>query len=69
VKAIAVPSDFPKERGGEKTHVARRGSRSVEWYVFLETGIPNKPRGGVVGLNKFSVLEEVEAAIGGTARD
>jgi hypothetical protein len=32
-----TPSTFPKERGGEKAYSTRRGSRRVDWYVFLET--------------------------------
>ena len=40
VKGIVVPSTFPTERGGEKAYSARRGIRSVVWYVFLETGNP-----------------------------
>jgi hypothetical protein len=38
VQAIAVPSVFPKERGGEKTCSDRCGTRNVVWYVFQETG-------------------------------
>jgi len=37
-KALAAPSSFPKEMGGEKACFVRYGSRSVVWYVFPETG-------------------------------
>ena len=37
VQAIAAPSTFPKEEGGEKACSARRGTRIVVWYIFLET--------------------------------
>ena len=44
VKRNAVPSTFPKERGGERAYSARRGFRGVVWYVFLETGFLDTAR-------------------------
>ncbi len=38
-KKIAVPSTFPMERGGEKSCFARRGPRSVVWYVISDFGV------------------------------